>query len=352
MLTGFHSRCTVFQRLLFLPLLLVSTAFCQPPANGSLSTSGRMQLNVVVSAKGDGTPVANLQQQDFTLLDNKVARPIQSFRGLSNDQQPIQVILLLDAVNISFQNLAYERDEISKFLRADGGKLALPTTLAIFKDTGTQMQQGFSRDGNALSEDLNKYVIGLRDIRRSTGVYGADERFQLSINTLERLAEQEAAVPGRKLILWVSPGWPLLSGPGVQLSHTQQDQLFSTIVALSTKLRQANVTLYSVDSLGVAEPLDRVTYFQEFTKGVAKPKQTFIGNLGLQVLAVQSGGLALNSSDVRTSLNKCIADTTAYYQLTFDTQRADQRDEYHHLEIRLAKPDMVGRTRDGYYAQP
>jgi VWFA-related protein len=348
MLTGFRRY-----RPLILPLLLVSTAFCQQPAAGSLSTSGRIELNVVVTGKAGGDPIANLPQQDFTLLDNKVARPLEGFHAVASDQQqPTQVILLLDAVNISYQNLAYERDEISKFLRADGGKLVLPTTLAIFKDTGTQVQQGVSRDGNALSEDLNKYVIGLRDIRRSSGVYGAGERLQLSISTLQRLAEQEAAVPGRKLILWVSPGWPLLSGPGIQLSSADQQRLFSTIVALSTKLRQANITLYSVDSLGVAEPLERVDYYQQFTKGVAKPKQTFIGNLGLQVLAVQSGGLALNSSDVPASLSKCIADTAAYYQITFDTQRADQPDEYHHLEIRLGKPDLVARTRDGYYAQP
>ena len=336
--------------LAVLPLLFVSAALAQQPTEGSLATPGRMQLNVVVNGK-PGEAMAHLDRQDFTLLDNKVERPILSFRALGSDQEPIQVILLIDAVNISFQNLAYERSELNKFLRANGGQLALPTSLAVFKDTGTQIQQGFTRDGNALSDDLDKYGIGLRNIRRSSGIYGADERLQLSLNTLHQLAEQEAAVPGRKLVLWISPGWPILSGPGIQLFPSQQSKLFSTIVDLSTKLRQANVTLYSIDSLGVSESVGRVTYYEGFTKGVSTPRQVNIGNLALQVLAVQSGGLALNSSDIPASLNKCIADTTAYYQLTFDAARADRPDEYHHIEVRVA-PGLTGRTRDGYYAQP
>ena len=331
--------------------LMLPAAFCQSPQGGSLSSSGEIRLNVVVTPKG-GDPVAELREQDFTLLDNKVAKPISGFRALSAGQEPIRVLLLIDAVNISYQNIAYERDQMIKFLRANGGHLALPTTLVVFKDTGTQIQQGFSQDGNALADDLNKYGIGLREIRRSTGIYGADERFQLSMNTLARLAEQEASVPGRKLLLWASPGWPILSGPGIQLSASQQERLFSTIVDISTKLRQADITLYSLDSLGVAENLGRVNYYKEFIKGVSKPNQVLVGDLSLQVLAVQSGGLALNSSDVPALLNKCIADTSAYYQFTFHADRADQRNEYHHLEVHLATPGLVARTRDGYYAQP
>ena len=333
------------------PLVLLSAAFCQQPLAGSLSSTGEIRLNVVVSPK-NGEPVSGLTQQDFTLFDNKVQKPITGFRAMSAGQEPTRVILLIDAVNISYQNMAYERDEMIRFLRSNGGHLALPTAIAVFKDTGTQIQQGFSQDGNALADDLNNKQIGLRTIPRSTGFYGAGERFQLSMSTLSRLAEQEAAVPGRKLILWASPGWPLLSGPGIQLQASQQAQLFQTIVDLSTRLRQANITLYSIDSLGVSEPLGRVDFYQSFTKGVSKPSQVSVGNLSLQTLAVQSGGLALNSSDIPALLNKCIADTSAYYQVSFATQRADDRNEYHHVEIKLSNPGLVARTRDGYYAQP
>ena len=173
------------------------------------------------------------------------------------------------------------------------------------------------------------------------------------MKALGEIAIREADRPGRKLILWISPGWPLLSGPRIELTSKQQDQLFATIVGLSTQLRQARITLYSIDPLGSGEGVGRTFYYQEFLKGVSKENQVVVGDLSLQVLATQSGGLALSSSnDVVSLLQQCMADTEAYYAISFDPAPADHRDEYHSLEIRLSKPGLTARTRQGYYAQP
>jgi VWFA-related protein len=305
----------------------------------------------VVTPKS-GPPVANLQRQDFTIFDNKTAQRITSFQARSGGQDPVHVTLVIDAVNTSYQSIAYERGQIDKFLRANGGRLAQPMALAVFTDKGTQIQQGFSTDGNALSQSFDQYAIGLRNIRRSSQ-YQASDRFQLSMNALRELAGQEANLPGRKMILWVSPGWPLLSRPGIELDSKQQNQIFATIVGLSTQLRQARITLYSVDPLGSNEGVGRTFYYQDFLKGVSKSGQVRVGDLSQQVLATQSGGLALSSSnDIVSLLQKCLADTEAYYELSFAPTPADHRDEYHNLVIQVAKPGLTARTRTGYYAQP
>ena len=78
-----------------------------------------------------------------------------------------------------------------------------------------------------------------------------------------------------------------------------------------------------------------------------------MGDLSLQVLAIQSGGLALSSSnDVTSMLQNCLADAEAYYEMSFDPAPADHRDEYHNLVIQVSKPGLTARTRTGYYAQP
>jgi hypothetical protein len=41
-----------------------------------------------------------------------------------------------------------------------------------------------------------------------------------------------------------------------------------------------------------------------------------------------------------------------YYEISFEPAPGAQRDEYHHLEIRIAKPGLNARTRQNYYAQP
>ena len=336
-------------------LALISSAALSAPQHTPPSQpgAGPIYLDVVVTRKS-GPPVSGLQQQDFTLIDNKPPQTITSFRALSGSDAHVEVLLVVDAVNVDFEKVAFVRQEIDKFLRADGGHLPQPTALAFFTDQGTQVQEGLSTDGNALSAALDKYTVGLRTIRRSSA-YGASDRFNLSIQALRELASREAQRPGRKIILWVSPGWPLLSGPSTEasLDSKQQQQLFANVVALSTQLLQARITLYSIDPLGATENELRASYYEEFVKGVKEPSQVLPGNLALQVIATQSGGLALNyNNDVSALLRQCLADTQAYYELSFDPPPADQQDEYHHLEVKVAKPGLTARTRQGYYAQP
>ncbi len=319
------------------------------PASGA--TAPLLRLDVVADDRA-GTPSSGLEQQDFTLLDNKVPQPITAFRMISGGQAPVEVTLVVDALNILFTNLARENEELAKFLRANEGHLAQPTSLVVFSENGLQVLGGPTRDGLALANSLSKFDFTLRTIRRSQGFYGAEDKFSLSLNALRQLTVNEATRPGRKIVVSISPGWPLLSGPGVQLDNKQQQQLFSTIVSLSTQMRQAEMTLDSVDSLGVEEPLGRVTYYKDFVKGVSKPDQVAVGDLALQVLATQSGGLALNSTGVVQLLQQCVADSESYYQLSFQAAPAERRDEYHHIEVKVAKPGLTARTREGYYAEP
>jgi VWFA-related protein len=329
----------------------VSAVPAQQPLTPSKPGPNRIYLDVVVTPKS-GAPVPGLLKSDFTILDNKTVRPIVTFDEFSGLKAPIEIVLLVDAVNTTYSNLSYERQQIDAFLRANGGHLQHPTSLAIFTDTGTQIQQEFSSDGNELSAALDKSDIGLREIRRGAGFYGAEDRLQLSLNALQMLTAKEAARPGRKIILWISPGWPYLTGPQVDLSSKEQRGLFAEIVALSTQLRTAGITLYSIDPLGSSENISWELYYQSFVRGITKSTQAQAGDLGLQVLAVQSGGLALGASnDIAGRIEHCIADLGSYYRLSFDAPPAERPDEYHQLDVKVAPTGLTTRTRTGYYAQ-
>jgi VWFA-related protein len=339
---------------LLIPLLYTALASDQQDSLPTQSGDPKIYLDVVVTGKSD-SPITGLHQQDFTVLDNKVPVPLNSFQALSGRDAPVEVILLVDDVNTGLEHVAYERSEIDKFLQVDDGHLAHPTALAFLTDSGTKIQNEFSSDGNALSVSLDQYALGLHSILRSGGFYSAVERFEVSLEALLQLATQEASRPGRKIILWISPGWPLLSGPGVeeQMDTMQQRQIFTDVVHLSTLLRQGRVTLYSIDPLGTTESIGRAFEWEAFVKGISKPSQADYGDVALQVIATQSGGLAFTGgNDIAAYLQRCLADTQAYYELSFVPTLAQKRDEYHHLEVRVAKSGMVARTRQGYYAQP
>ena len=268
--------------------------------------------------------------------------------------EPTQVIFLLDGVNSGVQSVGTARMQLESFLRRNDGKLELPTSLALFTDTSTQFQPGSTRDGNALVQALESNPTGLRSIGRSTGIYGAEERLSLSLRTLEGLIAREMKQPGRKFLIWMSPGWPLLTGPGIDLSEKNQAWMFNSIVSFSKELRDARMTIYSIDPLGMSDAVTgRTFYWQSFVKGVPSANKVEGGNLALQVLATQSGGKVLNSSnDVASLIANCVVDAKAYYTLSFDAPPADHPNEFHSLEVKVDKPGLIARTRTGYYAQP
>jgi VWFA-related protein len=343
------TKRTVGAALLF--ALLCATGVAAQQENAP-SAPGAIFLNVVVTPKS-GAPVSGLQQQDFTVLDNKAPQTITSFRAVDGRTAPIEVILVVDAVNTGYESVAREREGMQKFLRAEGGHLAHPTGFAVLTDQGMQLQNTFSDDGNALSNSVDQYTVSLRTITRSSGFYGAAERLQYSIQGLQQLIAHEGPKPGRKIILWVSPGWPTLSGPEVQLDNKQEQQIFDEVVAFSREMRQGQFTLYSVDPLGTADVGFRTFYWQSFLKGISKPSQAQFGDLALQVLAAQSGGQVRNSSnDIADDLQQCMGDAASYYQLAFEQPHADQARAYHHIEVRVAKSGLTARTLQGYYSQP
>lgn len=351
--------------LLFLPLPVFAQQTAVPVASSgtraaaAATTPGkpaqRITLDVVVNDRA-GRPVLGLQQQDFTVLDNKQQRNIAEFHAVDANAAgpPVETILLVDAVNTGVENIARERQDIDKYLHQYGGKLLTPTSLIFFSDQGAKVQSEPTSDANILIADLNQMDTYMRTIRRSAGFYGDTERFQLSLKTLNSLVGYLSTRQGRKMLIWISPGWPILSGPGMILSDNDRRGLFSAIAGTSTALRLAGITLCSVDPLGSSDALGfRTTYFKEFLKGVKSAQQVDYGDLALQVLADQSGGLVLNSSnDVASEIGRCATDTNSYYVLTMDAAVAEHPNEYHALEIKLGRPGLTARTRTGYYAQP
>jgi VWFA-related protein len=329
----------------------------KPPAE-----TANLALDVVVTDKA-GNAVKGLEQKDFAVFDNGNPQKILSFHATGSGvaaanvqpaEPPVKIILLVDEVNTDFRRVAYERDQIKKLLLQNNGVLAHPTSMAFFTDTGTEVQNTTSRDGNALLEAFDQHETALRSIRRDQGFYGAVERFQLSLTTLNSLVAKEAQTPGRKMVIWISPGWPILSGPEIELSAKQLAALFGSIVATSTAMREARMTLYSVDPQGAdAAGGIQAFYYREFLKPVTSANKVLPGDLALQVLALQSGGLAFTASnDIAGQIARCIADADAFYTLTLDPARAEKPNEYHAIEVKVATPGLTARTRSGYYAQP
>jgi VWFA-related protein len=326
-------------------------------AQGASGVGRRIALDVVVTDKS-GNPVLGLQQQDFAIFDNKRPQPTTSFhevaRGSEADAPPLQVVFVLDEVNTSFRAMANAKQQLEKYLRQEGGQLPVPMSLVIFNETSTQAQGMPTRNGNLLADSVHAIKSGAPRALEGSGFANGIWRLQTSLRALEKLIAYEATRPGRKLVIWLGSGWPLFAESADKLTSKDLQTNFHTVVRLSIGLREALVTLYSIDPMGMddAGGLGSV-YYQNFLEGVPSAEKFRSGNLALGVIATQSGGQVLNrSNDVAGLIGKCVADANSYYSLSFDANPAAHPDEYHDLQVKIDKPGLVTRTRMGYYAEP
>ncbi|WP_263373465.1 VWA domain-containing protein [Granulicella aggregans] len=346
-MSGFVSRVRVVAVLLY-----AVSGFGQAGVAPSPVPPARMYLNVEVTL-AHGEPVTGLQQPDFSLLNNKAPQAITTFSAIDGTVAPTEVVLLIDVMNSQEITMSRERPELDKFLLARDGKMTYPTTMGVLTEKGIHIQPEPSTDGKGLKEALDRYLPSVRANHMLPGFHGGEERVELSLRALSGLVAQMRQRPGRKLLLWVSPGWPVFSGPAMYLSDRQQQELYHQIASISEMLRQARVTLYCIDPLGSSESVFQSQSYQQYLKPAAKPSQATPGELSLQVLATQSGGLVLGASgDVAGLIEKAVDDTRSFYEISFEPKPAEAPDEYHRLEVKVAKPGAVARTRWGYYAQP
>lgn len=320
-----------------------------PPA----ASSKRIDLDVVTEDKS-GNPVPGLTQNDFTILDNKAPRSITSFQGLrasaAADSQT-HVILLLDGVNSDYTDIAYERAQLAKLFTQ--ARFAHPISIAILTDSGVQLSREASQDGKALTATLAGMQDTLRIINRAQGFYGEADRIQLSLNTLGQIVQFESKQPGRKMLIWIGYGWPIFSGPDVQLTAAQQRQILDMAIRLSTAMRQAKVVIYNAWPLNMQRPLSDSFYYQQFLKPLTKWSDAQTGNLSVSVLAVQSGGKVVNTgSDLDRQVQECMRDADAIYSMGFDAEPGEKPNEFHRVQVKTDKPGIVTRTRNGYYAIP
>jgi VWFA-related protein len=321
-------------------------------AEAAGTREGRIEIDAVVTDMA-GKPVHGLELKDFTLLDDKhpaMILTVHSYDAIAaRPAPPTEVIIVLDAVNFEARRLIFKRQEIERFLRQNGGHLAQPVSVFLLTGKGVNVQPRPYVDGNALAGEIHKFEPGERMIGDSAGATGAIERSQLSVQMFMGIVKSESKKPNRKLLIWVGPGWPLLSGVVFDTTAKARQQYFNSIVELSTMMREARIALYSVSAEnGVNNYL-----YEVYLQGVKLERQAEAAGLALKVIVVQSGGRILGpNNDLAGQITDCVGDANAFYTLSFDPQHADRANEYHDLKVLVEQPGLSVRANTGYYNQP
>ena len=349
-------------------------AFTQQFSATTDAVQGLINLNVVVT-DNSGKQISGLRFNDFSLLDNGQPRKILSFHafdGVSRKPDPpVAVILFIDTIKMPFDLAAFEREEVERFLRRSGGHLAQPVSVFGLSDIGFWTLAQPSGDGNALAAEIASdrlvFIRRRQLLGNGTGEFvdsGREDPAGLkALKALGDIATAERRKPGRKLLVWVGPGWGIGSGaeweslPDYEsLQRRERSRArqvtFNTIYWFSTLLREARISLYSF-SVGQTDPDPRSLLYLNFLEGVESVQQASLKNLDRRVLAVQSGGRVLGpGNDLVSKIDNCIQEASTFYTLSFDPSHADHPAEYHSLHLQVGLTGLTVRTNTGYYDQP
>jgi hypothetical protein len=258
-------------------------------------------------------------------------------------------------------SLQLVKSESIKFLRQNGGHLAQATSAYRFTLTGLYASAKPPTDGNALAEDVAHYRSPRMLFKfppnhdpRMTAQAWRYLLWDRALQTIYSVAIERRDKPGRKVLVWMGFGWPIIGGP-----KKGSDQDFSTLVELSTRIREARMVISEVTTW--SDPLVFNTVFAgnfdypDYLAGVRTPSDLEHPYLhfALPVLAIQSGGLFLDAPpDFMRAIEHCVQDASAFYTVSFDPPRAAHPDEYHALKVQIGTHGLSARTNTGYYDQP
>ena len=357
-----------------------------PPASSEQSpsdaatlhvTSRLVQVNVIVQDK-DGNPVTDLTKDDFTLFDKGQQQQIALFgqptrtasaistaslpgvpnifsnrvQGNSEGANSVTVILM-DAVNTRFHDLAYVRARVIAFIRSLKPQdqvaiyLLTPSKLHTLHDftndpeTLVRSVGGAPADSDAAARRANKLIS---DAFAESNYFYKGGRMGVVENTsqaMRQIAKNVANIPGRKSLVWISGGFPLYIGESDPIGARSQRYNFSPLISATAKmLANADLAVYPVDARGLWAPTGGRGYIlPNFDSMIA--------------IAEETGGHAYyNTNDIAGSIRRAIDDSVSSYVLAYYPTHNNWDYSFRSIAVKLARKGLQLRYRTGYYAIP
>ena len=371
------------------------TLASQSPAGQKPSAtfrSGTRLISVSVVVRDDrGRPVSGLTADDFQLAEDGKTQTIAFFteqtRVTASAPPPTAptgtftnrvdavaesgvTIILFDRLNTRDTDQQQARDHVIKFLRQVNPDDRIG--FYLLDGAGLSVLHDFTRDAASLLRALNRVSAPtsgalegsettltlpgeevdpklLAMIERSEqavrGFY-MQQRAENTAAALEALGMRLAGVKGRKTIVWLSSGFPLVFSDGISLQNMSPEVMQAT-----RALSSSDVAIYPVDARGLVSAFATAP-------GARNPQfttlSTVMGNLDAsQLLAEQTGGRAFaHTNDLGTAIARAIDDTSHSYVIGYYpiNERWDARFRKIKVEVRNRK--AVVRHRSGYFAHP
>lgn len=376
-----------------------------------------VNVDVIVTDK-KGEPVTGLGRDDFELIENRRPVPITNFYAVERgrpavapaaadaaggpaiplpsplaessipEAQRLHLVVYVDNFNIRPLNRNRILGEVGYFLSSELDRE--DRVMLVSYDRSLKIRQPFTSDPRLIARSLEElervtgHAVSRDDERRraleaidqasSVGQAAAHARMhaesvendlRFSIGALKELIGTLAGLPGRKAILYVSDGLPMVPGQDVYyavdarfsgqggggvLSDSFSYDASRDFRELANLANANRVSFYTVDAAGLRM---QSSFAAQNARSSISPMvdSSFNSNhqSPLRYLAETTGGQAIiNTNRVLPGLQRVARDFDTYYSLGFAPAHA-ANGRYHRLEVRVKdRRDLVVRHREGY----
>jgi VWFA-related protein len=317
-------------------------------------------LDVTVLDKKGHPVVSGLTKNDFSVTEDKRPQRIFSFEAPqvhvmgpgADDENPDGkapvTIFVLDQLNSSFEDFAYIRYEVRRFLAAQPPELASPAELMVIGNQSLEMLQGYTRSRADLLYALDHQPTALPFKKMSASFFW--ERFGQSIDALQQIALQNKGVPGRKNIVWVGHGGPSIYLGPIDLPGKLEDDLKRYVHSTTNMLVDSRISLFVIYP-GLSVQNTSISLSAMEADADIGDNDPFAGDINFGVLVNETGGkLFFNRNDVDAEMRRAEQLGANYYTLTYQPESADQDGKFRRIRVTLRDRNLRAVTKAGYFA--
>jgi VWFA-related protein len=312
-------------------------------------TSSLVFLDVTVLDENGRPVVSGLTKHDFTITEDKQPQRIFSFEppeahtvgnpGSADAQgAPPLTIFVLDLLNSNFQELAFIRHSVEKYLETQPARLKSPAEMVVIGNDSLELVQSYTQNREDLLFAL-KQVSSVLPYKEMNGS-SLGERFGQSLDALQQVALQKKGVSGRKNIIWVGSGGPSLSTSPLPVSA--RDQIDRYVHATTNMLVDARISLFVIYQGLKAQGLNRISTVDASAEiGSDDP---FAGDVSFGVFANETRG------DIDSEIERSLQLGSKYYTLTYQPQGGEMNGKFRRVRVTLTNPNYRVVTKAGYFA--
>jgi VWFA-related protein len=346
-------------------MLSVQRATAQNPQTPSNTPTFRINstlvfLDVTVLDKKGHPVVTGLSKDDFSITEDKKPQRIFSFEAPqthvmgpgAGDENPDGkapvTIFVLDQLNSSFEDFAYIRYEVRRFLVAQPPQLASPAELMVIGDQSLEMLQGYTRSRTDLLYALDHLPTALPFKKMNASFFW--ERFGQSMDALQQIALQNKGVPGRKNVIWVGHGGPNIYLEPIDLPGKLEDELKQYVHSTTNMLVDSRISLFVIYP-GLSVQSTNISLSAMDADADIGDTDPFAGDINFGVLVNETGGkLFFNRNDVDAEMIRSEQMGANYYTLTYQPENADQDGRFRRIRVTLRDRNLRAVTKAGYFA--